>query len=81
MSKDIIVEVRIKYDELMSKDELDILGIFTTSSTDAIKRKVIDTVTEKLLTDLPEIDIDLSDLKERVKERIVERKVDEVLDL
>jgi endonuclease III len=80
MSKEFIVEVRIKYDELMSKDELDIFSIFSSRSSDAIKRRIVEQVVEKYMTELPKLDIDLTDLKEQIKAGIVERKIDEVLD-
>lgn len=80
MSKDIIVEVRIRYDELVDKDELQMLHLFSDRSTDAIKRKIVDAAAHRFLENMPPLDIDLSDIKERVKERIIDRKVDEVLE-
>lgn len=79
MSKDLIVEVRIKWDDLMNKDELGLLSLFTEKSENAIKRKIVDGLANKALETLPNIDIDLADIKERVKQGIVDRKIDEVL--
>lgn len=80
MSKDFIVEVRIKYEEYAGRHELDLMSLFQSRSEDAIKRKLVDSIVKKYLDELPELEIDLSDLKERVKDAIVDRKVDEVLE-
>lgn len=69
MGKDLIIEVRVKWDDLMS----------SANAENTIKRKVVDEVVKRIVEELPIPEIDFSDLKELVKARIVKRKVDEVL--
>lgn len=82
MSKDIIIEVRIKYDDLMSRDELDLFRTFHDSSTNAIKRRVVDELVEKFTATMkPEdLDIDLSDVKQLVKQKIIEKAASAAVD-
>lgn len=78
-SKDLVVQVSIKWDDLAGKDDLDMFRLFSERSEDAIKRKVVDEVVKRIIDELPTPEIDMSDLKERIKQAIVERKLDEVL--
>lgn len=78
--KDFKVEVRISHDEFKGSDQLSNLAWFTSTAQDVIKRKLVDAVVDKYVSSLPELDMDLSDLKELVKQGIVDRKIDEVLE-
>lgn len=78
--KDIVIEVRVKWDDFMNNDQLHLLSMFSERAENVIRHKVVDELVKRIVKDLPTPKIDLSDLKERVKDRIVDRKVDEVLE-
>lgn len=80
MSKELVVEVRIKWDEFVGSDQLTVFGMFRDASENAIKRKVVDEVVKRAVEELETPEIDLSDLKDLIKQGIVDRKIDEVLD-
>ena len=80
IDEEIVIEVRVKYEDFMNCDQLTMLSMFRERSSSEIKRKVVDEIVKRIVAELDMPDIDLSDLKERIKEGIVNRKIDEVLE-
>lgn len=82
MSKDLVVQVKIKYDDFMDKDELRTFELFADRSTDAIKRKLVDELVTKFAATvtLDDLDFDLSDVATLVKQRIIDKAAEAAVD-
>lgn len=79
MSKQIRVEVRVGYDEVMKGSELNWLGTLANNLESNIKRSIIDATVEKWLEEMPEMDIPKDEIRSLVKERIVDKLADRVI--
>jgi len=80
MNKEVVVEIRVKYDDLMAMDELDVLSMYMGKTQTHIGRQVTQAIVEKIVPELKIPEIDKEKLAKDVYNKVLEIKAREVLD-
>lgn len=80
MAKEITVEIKVKFDELVSQNELDIISMYIGKTQSYIVDRLEKAITEQILPELKTPKIDEEELKQAILNRIAHIKAREVLE-